>query len=255
MELDVAYNSFIGMRENQEDALSCECDGRNCIAVLCDGVGGLDMGERASAAAVETFRALFTLDNLAGADIPTLRRRALHEMDERVSALAGETANAHLGTTVVAAVIRNDQLFWISVGDSRLYILRDGELLQATRDHNYSMTLDFMRKNEMISSETMSREQKRGDALVSYIGIGGLELFDICEFPFILKDGDVILLSTDGLYKTMSEDRIKSVLMQCSVMQFAANQLTEFVKNNMTEDQDNTSFIIIQVNGSGDDKQ
>jgi protein phosphatase len=78
-----------------------------------------------------------------------------------------------------------------------------------TRDHNYARRLEKLAQTGRISGEALAREEARADSLISFIG-SGLEVLDRNLSPFCLRPEDVLLLTTDGLYRSVSEERIRS---------------------------------------------
>ena len=150
------------------------------------------------------------------------------------------------GTTLVAGSAVRDCFGWISVGDSRLYILRQETLVRATTDHNYMMHLDLQRSAGKISEGTYARESKSGDALISFIGMGGLLMEDISDKPFRLLPGDVLLLCSDGLYRTVTEQELQILLFHSQNIQDAAEQICTLIQQRMDPEQDNVTFILIE---------
>ena len=113
-----------GTREYQQDAAKAVTDGRSAMAVLCDGMGGLKHGEMASDQTVQHF-----LRDLEEAwpmqNIPGFLEEEARRMDRLVSTLTDEQHHKlDAGTTIVSAIICEGLLHWMSVGDSRLYIIR-----------------------------------------------------------------------------------------------------------------------------------
>lgn len=149
---------------------------------------------------------------------------------------------------MVAVIAEDDQLYWASVGDSRIYILRGNEMKQVTRDHNY-----LLRLQELVASGQMTLEQaqaqKQKEALISFLGIGNVSLMDINDQPFQLQIGDIVLLCSDGISKTLSDDRIKAMMQSSasSIEEKARTLVMAAVREN-THSQDNTSVAILQYN-------
>ena len=94
----------------------------------------------------------------------------------------------------------------------RLYILRDNELVQATTDHNYALSLSEQLKNGNIDRQTYETEMLQGDGLTSFLGVGREMQVDINVRGIPLHSGDRILMTTDGLYKLVSDEEINRIL-------------------------------------------
>ena len=236
----------IGGRAAQQDFAFARVEHAQAFAVLCDGMGGTSGGEEASRIAVSTMRLLYAdyLDRAEDESIPSFLYRAMACADKDVA----EELGGKSGTTMVAVSLCENRLHWLSVGDSRLYICRAGELVQATRDHNYFLQLDEMLDNSEISREIYEAETCRGEALISYIGMGGITLFDLTKTELLAQPGDLLLLATDGLFKVLGPELIKEILAADAVLPAKADSLMEGVNAHAERDmQDNTTFILMQV--------
>jgi len=137
----------------------------------------------------------------------------------------------------------------LSVGDSRIYILRGDEMVQVNRDHNFKLRLDMQLKNGQINEEEYVGKMNQGEALISYLGMGDVSLMDVNQEPFILMDGDVVLLCSDGLYKRLPEPDIREIIKrELPDVDKAACELTNTVMERTTKSQDNTTVILVQYN-------
>lgn len=249
-EYEITSKQFIGKRNKQQDSLFYSKTEDFTYAVLCDGMGGMDAGELASQTAVKVMKTLVETTESLTDDIPNFFLHAVDMLDESVSKQTdSENKKLRCGTTVASVIIKDEDLYWMSVGDTRLYIFREGNILQVTRDHNYLFTLNHMFESKQISPETYKRELKKGDALTSYIGMGGVEFMDICQSPFKVRKNDIFLITTDGLYRTVSDNEIKSVLSMSENLEEASSRLLKTVEEKDKANQDNTSFILIKSFG------
>jgi serine/threonine protein phosphatase PrpC len=199
IEITTAGGSHIGTRDYQQDALFVSDPARfrrgergKAYAVLCDGMGGMADGERASCIAVEDLsRDLDALTNYQ--DIPGFLESALRKIDRMIYQECGEGS----GTTIVTSVILGNQLYWAAAGDSRIYILRDQRMTRVTRDHNYSLLLEKdVEIGKITQEEALTHPQR--EALISYLGSGDVPLIDANRTPITLEHGDMVLLCSDG---------------------------------------------------------
>lgn len=142
----IGISSIIGTREEQQDTVFELYKEPYYIAAVCDGMGGLCGGEVASRTAVEFLVQDF--QSLGAEEDPTvfLKREAV-KLDEAVCQLTGEDGEPlEAGTTIVAAMIRSGKFYWMSVGDSRIFYITRNRIFSITREHNYRLTLDILKK-------------------------------------------------------------------------------------------------------------
>lgn len=241
-----AMRSEVGARKNQQDScyLDVGADG-NAVAVICDGMGGLVGGEIASGEAVRAFAEAFESVRYTRQDFQEFFAEEMAALDYLVEDLTDETGSPlSAGTTLVAVAVKNDCLQWVSVGDSKIYLLRSGRMVCLPEEHNYQNLLNKQLLAGQIDEATYAREIRRGAALTSYLGMGGLRLVDQNKLP--LLDGDRILLCSDGLYKAISEEQIaKTVLEYENDLEGALDSLQQQAALAAGRAQDNTSIVLL----------
>lgn len=244
--IEVSIYSDIGGREEQQDC-ACALSGENeLFAAVCDGMGGMSGGKLASRTVIGWLQEQY-LKKDKQEEFPFFFERMLEETDSQVYFLQDEyRRRIGAGTTLVAAGIQGKFLYWLSVGDSRLYIKRGRELVQVTRDHNYFLELNEWLAAGKITCDQYEHERSRGEALISYIGIGGVEVFDLGRRPLCLKEGDLLLLTTDGLWKALTEKIIFQVLDEECDLKEKAQRLMHKVRQPQSC-LDNMTFILIYI--------
>lgn len=244
----VAARQILGTREEQQDDFTVVVEDDYLMAAVCDGMGGMNGGSMASRLAVETIQSGFS-DYHYGDGAAGFLANMLHAADDKIALLRDESGGLlKAGTTAVAVLLEREQLYWVSVGDSRLYIMRDGGDVQATRDHNYRWQLNELLKKNCITEKEYDEEACQGEALVSYVGIGGITIMDISREPFELQQGDRLLLCSDGLYKTVPHTDIVQIVSEITDLGRAANALLSRVSRyDMNCKQDNATFILIEM--------
>lgn len=237
-----------GTREYQQDAMYAEARGALAVAVLCDGMGGMNGGEKASNTGVSYFsrdlKEAWPVRN-----IPKFLDREAQRLDRAVYALtddAGKRLNA--GTTIVSAIISENNLYWMSVGDSRLYLIRDGKLQCLTAAHNYKTMLQEKLSAGVIDMNYYNAEIKQGEALTSYLGLGNIALIDKNIQPFALRGSDILLLCSDGLYKTLTDEQIQALVNESGGhLMLAGQRLIQTAKRWGAKGQDNTTLILLSM--------
>ncbi|MGV6847872.1 MAG: PP2C family protein-serine/threonine phosphatase [Marinibacterium sp.] len=202
---DAATALDLGQRQRQEDAVVTDFSqgAEMGIAVLSDGMGGHSAGDVASRIIVtEIFGELF----FCSARTDQLREHAVSILRSAVAA-ANQSLRAHaeaksgregMGGTVLASVIMDDELRWISVGDSPLYLFRDGELTRLNEDHSMAPQIDHMAR-EGIIDETLARNHPQRSCLTSALTGGDIGKIDCPERSLGLRPGDIVLMASDGL--------------------------------------------------------
>lgn len=182
------------------------------VAVVCDGMGGMEHGDVASRTAVRAFLEAYHRKT-PSETIPAALERSVREANERVVAMAHELGAAEsVGTTLVAAVLvdvgtRKKAMYFISVGDSGLFHITDGHIQTVNRPHVFANLLDNAVSRGAMSKEQAAMHPER-ESLTSFIGVDVLEEIDRNSDPWPLSDGDSILLASDGLFKTLSTEQI-----------------------------------------------
>lgn len=239
----------IGARDNQEDAfafsdLSDPKLVRECgiLAVVADGMGGLSKGEEASQVAVNTFLREFMSKN-DDEPIASCLYRAILVANAAVFDLAfnGEAVE-DLGTTLVAVLVHMEQMYWISIGDSRIYLFREGRLEQLTTDHIYANHLQYDVDNGRITQKEADEHPERS-YLTSYLGLVEVLEVDQSVAPLLLKPGDRILLCSDGLFDSLSDKDIEDTLKNGCLN--AAEELVNQALRKENRHQDNVTVIVL----------
>jgi protein phosphatase len=243
-EIRITYDSaqHQGAREEQQDAYAC-FDGY--MAVVADGMGGMRLGGEASNAAVRAFLDAYA-EKTEREAIPDALRRAVFSANASVLKLADERdVRGDAGTTLIAAVIREDELYWISVGDSRIYRLDGQSITQLNEEHNLKSKLDRLAAQGLLDKEEAGAHPQR-EALLSYIGIEELTEIDMPQTPIELSPDSCILLCSDGLYRTLSDDEILSTAWSSQPRMMARN-LVKAAMDKGKRYQDNVTAITLTM--------
>lgn len=243
----------IGDREEQEDAFGFSdiedpdiLETCGVLAALADGMGGLFKGKEASTFAVRTMIETFTNKSLNEPIVDALKRSLLISNNEVLNIAQKLKIEGQVGTTFLGVVIFKDKLHWISVGDSRLYHYRNGSLKQLTTDHIYAKELqEEVAARKMTEDEALNHPQR--EFLTSYLGIPELKDMNLNEEPYILEPNDLVVLCSDGLYKTLVSEEITEVLKShCLNPQEACEALVDKVIKKGQKYQDNVTIAILQ---------
>lgn len=214
--MSAAGGSNIGLRKNNEDSyyINEACG----VLAIADGMGGHEHGQLASRLAVEQFATLaagrcpesFSLEQMRA-----LFSRANAAVYERQEALQ----SGIMGTTLTAVILDGDEMYLGHVGDSRLYLLRENELIQLTLDHSYYAEL--MRQG----SEELHIENRQKNVLLKALGPE-----ESVEGQFLqqtLSAGDLLILCTDGLYNFVEPEEMRQILQRTEMLEDAVQRLLD----------------------------
>ncbi len=173
------------------------------LAVVADGMGGYEGEQEASRVAVETVRHFYDRD-FAGEPQQVLPA-ALLAAHQNIRRYGQEHAQFQgMGTTCTALAIVDHKLSFAHVGDSRLYLIRSGDISRLTRDHSYVGRL--VESGIVRSEDAQSHPQRH--ILTAALGSGEEIAPDVSEQPIELESGDTLLLCTDGLWSVVTEPEL-----------------------------------------------
>ena len=221
--------------------------GVDALLVVADGMGGHAAGEVASKMTVDGI-----LERLANRSGEALKlegnafgaylSRVLKEVNQDVFQAGQDPDKRGMGTTCTLAAVRGDQLFLAHIGDSRAYLLRNGELHQVSTDHSWV--------EEAVAMGTLTREEARihpnRNVITRAIGLDPQIEVDTLTMP--LAEGDLLLLCSDGLNSMLSDNEIKGLLVDqnpekvCQALIDAANN---------QGGHDNTTVVVATIGSKG----
>jgi serine/threonine protein phosphatase PrpC len=244
VELKVGARSDVGMiRSGNEDNFFAEADERRGVFVVADGMGGHAAGEVASEMAVQivarNLLGLATvLDRAAAEKLEQAMRDANRAIYDRMLA---EVDKQGMGTTASVLVLSDNQFLIGQIGDSRIYLLRDGALTQLTKDHSYVQ--------EQVDAGLLTPEQARYHPYSNVITrcVGASESVEADIYEGEMKPGDVFLLASDGLTGMVDDRRLQAMLLARSGPGRIVDAL--IAEANGRGGLDNITAIVIQVVG------
>ncbi|MGI8842834.1 MAG: Stp1/IreP family PP2C-type Ser/Thr phosphatase [Gemmatimonadaceae bacterium] len=239
------------IRSGNEDNFRFDVNANRGLFIVADGMGGHAAGEVASEMAVELLtRELATIpdegDRERQARIGDALRLANKNIHERT---IDETEKHGMGTTVSALILKDGRYFIGQVGDSRVYLLRDGELKQLTKDHSYVQ--------EQVDAGVLTPEQARYHPYSNVITrcVGSASEVKPDTLVGDVRDGDVFLLATDGLTGMVDDRRLFRLLSSRATPQRVVEAL--IAEANGRGGLDNITAIVVHVltvdeSGSGE---
>ncbi|MEQ1945707.1 MAG: protein phosphatase 2C domain-containing protein [Bryobacteraceae bacterium] len=249
-----AHAQHIGARRYQQDAFEfAEYDPTfrehgGVLAVVCDGMGGMQHGDLASQAAISTLIAEYGKKALTES-IPDALLRSVHAANKRVVSVAeGMGVEGSMGTTLIATAIINGQYHYISVGDSAIFHVRDKKLESVNQPHVFGNLLDRAVETGTLTQDEADAHPER-EALTSFVGISNLQEIDRSEEPRTYGASDTLLLATDGLFKTLPVEEIEAELK--GHPQSWPSQLIVATLNKRHRGQDNITVLTVTEDSAG----
>jgi len=210
------------------------------LFAVADGVGGMDLGEVASATAVKLLVDEFPKAP-SGTPLTTLLPRLVQQANAAVHdcALAPEYLGRKMATTVVACALRHDQAVVSHVGDSRCYLIRNGQARLVTQDHTL---VNEQRKMGLLTASEAAESASRHVLIRSL----GPEMFVSPDTNTLtLLAGDVLVLCSDGLHDEMPETLLATIVSQNKNIQEIADELVARAVE--IDGNDNTTAQVIRV--------
>ncbi|MBP6405748.1 MAG: serine/threonine-protein phosphatase [Proteobacteria bacterium] len=237
MKFSVFQISRKGGREKNEDRMGYCYTRESGLFVLADGMGGHPEGEVAAQLALQTISALYQKEaRPVVKDVTEFLSASLMAAHHQIIRYASEKGMLDTPrTTLVAAIVQGTSATWVHCGDSRLYVVRDGELLTRTRDHSYL---------EQQSAGVIRMDRINRNILFTCLGSPTKPVFDVTG-PVTLQQGDKILLCSDGLWGTLADADIVRQLSTQSVSD-AVPDLVEMALRNGGEHCDNVTVIALE---------
>jgi len=226
----------IGKRPNNEDSIYY--DTVNGFFVVADGAGGLDSGEVASNIVVTTIRDYLASARASFRDKINALLKAIEDANLRIYQIASAKKNTRMATTVTALLIGPGKYFVAHVGDSRAYLIRSGQIKQITQDHSFVQQL----VNSGIITPWEARTHERRNEITRVVGHD--PAVEIATFDGDFTENDVMLLCSDGLWGSVTDDEILSTVFSSDSPQIACNKLIGSAISNYGSD--NISAILIQ---------
>ena len=243
-----AGDQILGDRETQQDDYAAQevttIDGeRALLMVLADGMGGHKGGSEAADTAISgVLRSIENVDTLSD---------ALIEANDEITSLKNihDASYTDMGCTLVIALVTARGVEWVSVGDSPLWLVRNGSLIRLNRDHSMAPVLKYMAQNGEISEEDAAEDPRRNQLRSALTG-GEIKLIDESEAPVPLKPGDHLLLASDGLMGLEDQEIAESVKRAGTPAAICA-QLLHNLRQTVSAGLDNSSLLVYKEGKRG----
>lgn len=233
----------LGGRKNQQDSFSVSEEelipSHGLLAVVADGMGGLADGDQMSQCAITAM--METFYRLQG-DPARILLMLVESATQAVNAKLGVSNYSESGSTLVAGLIQNGEFHYVSVGDSRICLFRDGYLYTLNREHVFRHELEIRAINHDSTWETADTHPK-AVGLTSFLGMGALKYVDIPSEAVVIRPGDKFILMSDGVYNSVEKGEMAELLKRPAAE--AADGLGALIEEKHISGQDNYTAIII----------
>lgn len=235
------------LRANNEDSFLC--DPERGLFIICDGMGGHSAGEVASARAIRFLDEMLTAEALEqafsdGRGLADWLRQVLQQVNDAVLALGqGNEGRESMATTVVMGVVRDRTLHVVNLGDSRVYLIRDGQAVVLTKDHSVAAALAEQGQLE----PERARAHPLRNQLTASLGLRQ----PVAPFhrAGVLQPADRVLFCSDGLWDMLSDREIARIAVDHSDPAAAARALIQAA--NEAGGADNITVIVLMVQAAG----
>jgi len=236
-----------GNRENNEDAILIRKLDDGCLLAVADGVGGHNAGDVASKIAVDTLDEVVKeeyVKYLSKEGLKNLLKIAYEIGHNKIKENAVGDKEG-MGTTLTTAIIKDDGCVIANCGDSRAYLIRDGEIVFKTKDHSLVQEL----LDEGLITEEEAKYHPYKNVITHALGLDELK---VDTYEVELKDGDVLLLSSDGLHDYVDEEEILEVVIP---NENPKEIVEDLLKIALEKTRDNVSIVVYKVGYGGDNNE
>ncbi len=239
---ETGVSKTIGTREIQEDEYGVTETEEGLLAVLADGQGKGYGGKIAARTAVQVFLDMFE-DRNAFYNPQYSFRKAFQGANREILAQLEENQGS---ASVAAVMIKDHRLYYAAVGNVKIAVYRNQELVPVTSGHTISILAQQMYSaGKLTKQEAVSLlDQHR---LYNFVGQDGFRNVELFDTPITLYGGEYVLLMTDGLYETARWKDMEDCLEAAGSSQEKAFRLVELVNQSQEEDKDNGAVIVVRV--------
>ncbi len=250
MYINTGNSQNQGARPYQEDSFGYSniidsniVTNKGMLAILSDGMGGLANGKSVADYVVQASIAMFDSLN-PQANISEQLENIVRYINDSVCEQYAADGSSKAGATMVFAYIFKNRIYWITVGDSRLYCYRNGHMLQMNEDHDYKNQLYREYINDGGNLQDVEEDGQK-DSLVCFIGKREIPYVDVSLKGYRIKPNDTFVLCSDGIYNGISQDSMKDILSNYDA-QSASDKIVSNVLSSRFPGQDNMTVMVIK---------
>src|SRR5262245_52572547 len=205
LRIEYADLSLVGDREDNQDRVTVAAADKAAFLIVIDGMGGHSDGSRAADAALKSLLDSFHQASLPLFDPLGFLHMSLSRAHDEVAKLgSGQSIDARPRATTAVCLVQEGAAYWAHIGDSRVYLIRRGKVLERTRDHSHVELL--LREGKITEEEVATHPMRNfvecclgGDPAIPEMTVSNRQL---------LEAGDVLLLCTDGIWANLRDPDI-----------------------------------------------
>lgn len=248
--MQVAFHTDSGVQrqENQDYVGGFTNQAGRLMVLVADGVTSTHGGEVASAMAVEHFGHAWESTTIEAIKptIDWLKHTTLAENQAILAAGHRFDDLKHMATTLVIAIVFDDQIVIGNLGDSKAFLLQDNQLTQVSCDHNL--------KNELLKTGTLSQSDAenlpQANSVTRYLGVDDHAEIEISQYPFTADD--MLFLTSDGITKVLDQSTIQQIMQEATTLDMRAYELIAAANRHGAPD--NVTALLVSRNSEEDTK-
>lgn len=242
--VEIGEENSIGGMEVQEDAGGAAEKDWGILALLADGIGKGQAGYNAAQVTVRTFLRLFASEDVTTNSSYFFTQAFNQSNREILERLQGNKG----GTAAAAALISKGLLYYASVGDIKIALLRDGQLIPVNEGHTMK-TAALRGYNKGLLDREQALAISKINKQANYVGRDGFKNIEIGGKAITLVPEDIILIMTDGLYHCLTWVEIENIVKQPASTQHLAERVIEAFNEKTMPNKDNASLFVLRYNG------
>ena len=233
----------IGTRQVQEDDYGICQSAEGFLAVLADGMGKNYGGRVSSRIAVDTMKGMFKAYQ-ATENPAYFFRKSFHAVNREI---LKQLDDGKGGASMGAVLIKNNYLYYAVAGNVKIAVYRKNALVSLSTGH----TIDMLVEDRFMEG-TITREQAlkmlENKRLYNYLGQDGFKEIEFFDAPIHLKEKDIVVLMSDGLYGGMEWKEIEELLADKKKCQQKAYEIIEMINAGNRKEKDNASIVLVEIN-------
>lgn len=232
----------IGTRQVQEDNYGICQSSEGFLAVLADGMGKNYGGKVSARIAVDTMKEMFA-DYQAAENPAYFFQKAFHQVNREI---LNELDDGRGGASLSAVLIKDNFLYYAAAGNVKIAVYRNDNLIPLSTGHTIDMLVEDRFKEGAITREDalILLENKR---LYNYLGQDGFQEIEFFDTPIKLKEKDIIVLMSDGLYEGIQWKTIEELLAGKRKCQQKAYEIIEMINAGSRKEKDNASLVLVEA--------